>query len=235
MLRPITRTAIPVAPLKSCAAALGLLAALCGAAWSQSAPVFENSSSPLEQEATGPAPVAAEPEPAEIDMQPSRYAGAQLDAYLTARAAALSIKTRTTDPFGLHQDLEAQRVVEEKLDTDQPSRRQAAIPPTPLAEIIKLIRITTIMPREKSFLVGTRSFSEGDEFPIVYQGKSMRVKVMQVGSQKILFRNLDSREDAYLQMDLLPPGMIAGSDKIKPAGMDSPSDNLPLNLGGPTN
>ncbi len=145
------------------------------------------------------------------------------------------MKTRATDPFGLYQDPEAQRVVKQQAVADQPSKRQAAIPPTPLSEIIKFIRITTVMPSLKSFLVGTRSFTEGEEFPLVYQGKSMKMKVMTVSSKKILFRNLDNSEEAVLEMDMLPPGMIAGSDKIKPAGMASPADNLPLNLGAPIN
>lgn len=233
MLNSFYSTTFLAASLKNGVAALGLMAGLCGTAFSQSADIFGSEQPAAEIEEPAPAPAAAEP--AEVDSVPSRYAGAQLESYIAARAAIFSMKTRATDPFGLYQDPEAQRVVKQQAVADQPSKRQAAIPPTPLSEIIKFIRITTVMPSLKSFLVGTRSFTEGEEFPLVYQGKSMKMKVMTVSSKKILFRNLDNSEEAVLEMDMLPPGMIAGSDKIKPAGMASPADNLPLNLGAPIN
>ena len=117
-----------------------------------------------------------------------------------------------------------------KIDSNLPTKRQTALPPTPLKEIIKLIRVTTIMPGEKKFMVGVRTFSESDEFPLLFQDKRMNMKVVEVSPRSILFKNLDNGDTASLETDMLPPGMVAGVDKMQPPGLISPMANLPLVL-----
>lgn len=165
-----------------------------------------------------------------VDDTPSRFAGRDLAGYTASRAAVFSMRNRVTDPFGLHQDPDVKPVVKMATPTS-PTRRQAALPPTPLSEIVKLIRVTTIMPGERKFLVGMRSFSESDEFSLIFQGKKMNMKVVKVSAANILFRNLENGETASLQTKILPPGMVAGSDEIRPPGMVSPLDDVPLELG----
>lgn len=169
-------------------------------------------------------------EPIPVDDKPSRYAGQDIKPYTVSRAAAFSMKSRITDPFGLNQDPTVPPAVK-KVVTSDPSRRQAALPPTPLSDIVKLIRVTTIMPGEKKFLVGVRSFAESDEFSLNFQGKRMRMKIMEVTSRSILFRNLENGETASLETALLPAGMSAGGDKTRPPGMVSALDDVPLELG----
>ena len=150
-------------------------------------------------------------------------------AYTASRAAIFSMRDRATDPFGLNQDPDIKPVVKKSTPTS-PARRQAALPPAPLSEIVKLIRVTTIMPGEKKFLVGMRSFSESDEFSLIFQGKRMNLKVVEVSAANILFRNLENGETASLQTRMLPPGMVPGDDKLQPPGMVSPLDDIPLEL-----
>lgn len=164
------------------------------------------------------------------DKTPSRFVGANVREYTASHATFFSMNRRSTDPFGLNQDPSA-KPAPRKTPTSDPTRRQPAIPPTPLRDIVRLIRVTTIMPGEKKFLVGVRSFSESDEFSLNFRGKRMRMKVVKVSSGSILFRNLETGESASLETGLLPPGMVPGSDMIQPPGLVSPQEDVPLELG----
>lgn len=172
------------------------------------------------------------PAPKPVDELPSRFAGKDIGAYALARAAVFSMSQRETDPFGLNQDPSVKPVVK-RVSNQLPQKRLAALPPTPLADIVRLIRVTTIMPREKKFLVGVREFSEFDEFPLVYQSKRIRMKITEVSATRIVFTNLDNGETATLETGMLPPGMVVGKEALQPAGMVSPVDDLPLDLGSP--
>lgn len=172
------------------------------------------------------------PAPLPVDDKPSRFAGKDISTYTQARAAVFSMVKRETDPFGLHQDPSV-KPAPKKISNQLPEKRLAALPPTPLSDIVKLIRVTTIMPGEKKFLVGVRTFSEGDEFSLLFQSKRMRMKVTEVSATSIVFTNLDNGEKASLETGMLPPGMIVGKGTMRPAGMVSPIDDLPLDLGSP--
>ena len=88
------------------------------------------------------------------------------------------------------------------------------------------------MPGERKFLVGVRTFGQGDVFPLMYNGKTLRVQVMQVSPKQITFKNVETGETGALKLDMLPPGMIAGGGgNSRPPGMISNSDEVPLNLG----
>ena len=216
------------AELIAVAFAMALLLALAPRLQAQSADVFIPK--PDESTAEGSESTKGEVKPEPVDETPSRFAGKDTATYTAARAAVFSMRTRATDPFGLNQDPNVKPVVR-KIETRLPTKRQAALPPTHLSDIVKLIRVTTIMPGEKQFLVGVRSFSEFEEFPLVFRGKKMRMKILEVSAQKILFQNLDNGEKAALMTEMLPAGMIAGGDRMQPPGLVSPLDNLPLELG----
>ncbi len=171
------------------------------------------------------------PAPKPVDNKPSRFAGDDISPYTLSRSAVFSMSRRETDPFGLNQDPNAKPVV--PVPNQPVQKRLAALPPTPLGDIIRLIRVTTIMPGEKKFLVGVRTFSEGDEFSLQFQGKRMRMKVTEVMAKRIIFMNLDNGDTATLETGMLPPGMIAGKGMMRPAGMVLPIDDLPLDLGAP--
>ncbi len=191
-------------------------------------------------EALAPSPKAAgtaekkkTPAPEPVDNKSSRFAGNDISSYTLSRSAVFSMTHRETDPFGLNQDPNVKPP--EKKDPGLPvQKRLAALPPTPLSEIVGLIRVTTIMPGEKKFLVGVRTFSEGDDFFLQFQGKRMRMKITQVSAKKIIFANLENGDTATLETGMLPPGMIAGKGTMRPAGMVSPVDDLPLDLGSPS-
>jgi len=201
----------------------------------QSADIFENRNA-TETGARTSESREKLPPPAPVDTLPSRFAGHDVEPYVAARAAIFSMRNRATDPFGLYQDPNMKPVVRQ-VAANLPSKLQAALPPTPLVDIVRLIQVTTIMPGEKKFLVGVRPFGEGDEFALVFQGKTMNMKVIEVTSKRILFRDLGKGEEAALETGILPPGMLAGGGKaMRPPGMVSPLENVPLQLeSGPPN
>lgn len=170
------------------------------------------------------------PDPQPIEPNPSRYAGDDAENYVLARAAAFSMRDRQEDPFMLPQDSSV-KPEEKKVAPRQTRTRHAALPPTPLSDIVQLIRVTTIMPSEKKFLIGVREFKESEVFPLQYGGKTLQIKVLEVTARRIVFFDIEKKEEATLEMKLLPPGMEAGGEKMQPPGMLLEDEDLPLQLG----
>lgn len=193
----------------------------------QSAEIFENGAA--SEDSSGRSEGKAEVAPEPVTAQPSRFAGTDLEPYTSARAAIFSMRNRQTDPFGLHQDPNVKPV--RKAMAELPTKRRAALPPAPLSDIVTLINVTTIMPRDKKFLVGVRSFSESDEFTLLHRGKSIRLKIVKVSASEIKFRDIRKGEEAILRTGILPPGMVlGGGGSMRPPGMASPADDTPLRL-----
>ena len=177
-----------------------------------------------------PAPMAPKPAQTsalvELPVPPARYAaGGDIDGYIKSLADTFSIGSRTTDPFGQLQDPEA------KPASLRPVVQNAAPaePATPFTSIVPLIQITTVMAREKRFLVGSRSIAEGEQFPINYQGKIISVLVTEVSANQIEFRNVETGETASQKLNALPPGMIPGKNLPAP-GMSPAGANTPLEI-----
>lgn len=160
---------------------------------------------------------------------PSRLISAEsLDAYVALMTASFSIQSRDTDPFGLPQDPNAKPVVQNPVATA--TRRVPQLQATPFADIIRLIVVNTIMPGEKRFLVGTRSITQGQQIPLTFRGRQIRVQVTEVTSQQITFRNIDTGETASRKLDILPVGMTPGSHGITAPGMVLDRPNAPIEL-----
>ena len=208
-----------------------LALALCPASFAQSATNFDTKqitpeSAAQEEPAASPAPVAVAANP---DAGPSRHVGeTNLAAYVQSLSSVFSMRTRATDPFGQFQDPDAKPVIKQTIA--KPTRRTAPTAVTPFAEIIARIQITTIMPGERSFLVGTRSFKQGDRFPIKFRDRDISVEVSDVSARQVEFRSLDSGETANLKLNLVPIGMTPGTGKITPPGMVRDRPNSPLEI-----
>jgi hypothetical protein len=86
------------------------------------------------------------------------------------------------------------------------------------------------MPGEKRFLLGTRSFKQGDIMPLNYRNKQIHALVTEVTSRQISFRNQDSGETAVRKLDMLPAGMTPGSHGISAPGMVPDRPNAPIDL-----
>lgn len=173
--------------------------------------------------AGSPAPNA---KPAQILA--SRYVTAEeLPSYVNSLSEILTIRKRETDPFGQYQDPDAKPVIK---PTVAKIKRFAPAQATPFADIVRLIKVTTVMPSDKSFLIGTRTIKQGDRIPLSFRGKSIKVEIAAVTSRAIEFRNLDNGEHASVSLNLLPVGMTPGNDGITAPGMVADRPDAPINL-----
>ena len=192
-------------------------------------------SQPVGSIAAPPAPPSGldSKEGAEAAIPPSRLVTDEdLPIYIQKLTATFSMKGRTTDPFGRSQDPDAKPVVIARAVSAVQRAPQVQI--TSFTEVVRMIPITTIMPKEKRFLLGTRSIAQGDEVSLRLRGKNIRVQVTTVTSRQIDFRNQETGEKATRKLDLLPPGMTAGAAPATAPGMapdraDAPIDLVPEN------
>jgi hypothetical protein len=209
------------------------------ATWLLFPTVFAQSAANFDTNALAPeAPVAKEGKAAKLIVKdappanttPSRQIGpAELESYVTSLSSVFSSRQRDTDPFGQLQDPDAKPII--RTPVASAAKHAAPVQVTPFADIIRLIVVTTIMPGEKRFLVGTRSIKQGDQIPLSFRGKQIRVQVTEVTSQQIAFKNLESGDVASRKLDMLPVGMTPGNRGISAPGMTLDRPNAPIELG----
>jgi hypothetical protein len=169
--------------------------------------------------------------PVDIELlksKPSRFAVGNIELYINARFSDLSMKDRATDPFGLNQDTSVKAVIRDTKPLN--TAKQSHTASVPLSEIIKLIKVTSIMAKQKSFLSGSDIFKESDEFILPDQGKTRRMKVMSITESQILFQDMDTKEEAALKSEVLPFGMSSGDESFKPAGLVTPGGERIIDL-----
>ena len=207
--------------------------------WVLVASAFAQSSANFDTKTIAPASSTAEegqaakPHPgavaAPVSTTPSRnISDAELKPYIDSVATVFLIRGRTRDPFGQNQDPDAKPVI--KASTPLAVRRSAPAQATPFADIVRLLDVTTIMPGERRFLIGSRSFKLGEVMPLNFRNKPIHVLITEVTSRQIAFRNQDSGEIAVRKLDMLPAGMTAGSHGISAPGMIPDHSNAPIDL-----
>lgn len=174
-------------------------------------------------------PTAAPPS----DIPASRFVGPEaLDPYLAKMLANLAMNGRRLDPLGQIQDPNAKPLITKAPTT---SKGRFPIKATPFTEIIGRIKVTTIMPSEDRFLVGSRSYKKGDRFDVTHKGRKTKVEVTSVEALKIDFKNIESGEVASVKTNLLPPGMKQGADGISAPGMIPDQKNTGIDVDSESN
>lgn len=158
------------------------------------------------------------PEKPLVDPTPSRLVSeSALQAYLQSVSSQFTIQHQATDPFGLYQDPNAKPVI--KKSVAKVARRAAPAQVTPFADVIRLLQIHTVIPREKRFLIDSMTLREGELLSIRHRGRLITAKIVSVSSSRILFQNTASNETASLSLNLMPAGMAAGHDAITAPGL----------------
>lgn len=218
-------------PLAGSILVMALHAITASSALAQSAANFDTKAMapepPAAKEEKAAKPVAKEAAPA--STTPSRQVDpTALESYVASLTSVFSSRERATDPFGQLQDPDAKPII--KTPIAGTTKRAASVPATPFVDIVRLIVVTTIMPGEKRFLVGTRSIKQGDQIPLSFRGKQIRVQVTEVTSQQIAFKNLENGEMASRKLDMLPVGMTPGNRGITAPGMTLDRPNAPIEL-----
>ena len=180
------------------------------------------------QEAATPPPQPAT-EPISPGTPSRNVTPEDLKSHVESLLTVFSIRNRATDPFGQIQDPNARPIVK---PTIAKTRRYTPVQATPFSDIVRLIKVTTVMPAERRFLIGNRSIKQGDRIPIAFRGKNLQVEVAAVNSRQIQFRNLENGETAALKLNMLPAGMSPGNDGITAPGMVPDNPNAPIDLDG---
>ena len=180
---------------------------------------------PAKDKAASPPPKETSP----VNITPSRLVNeADLDTYVESLSATLSMRDRATDPFGQLQDPNAKPVV--RATVAKTPRRVVQVQATPFSDIVRLIKVTTVMPKDKCFLMGSRTIKQGDHINLAFHGKSIRVEVSVVNSQQIDFLNLENNESASVKLNVLPTGMSRGTRSITAPGMTPDRPDAPIEL-----
>ncbi|OYV06244.1 MAG: hypothetical protein CFE26_07335 [Verrucomicrobiales bacterium VVV1] len=170
----------------------------------------------------------AEADAGPVPQIPSRYAGAEVESYVASLNAILAIRSRANDPFGQSQDPAAKPLKPKIVQQNMP--RPIALPSIKFSEVIAKIPVSTVIPGEGRFLVGTRSFLKGDRFPVRYQTHTYNTQILDVTARTILFRNLENGETGSLTLDLMPQGMSKGNQGLLAPGMQPARGDAPLEL-----
>lgn len=223
--------------VSSCGALLVLLAATASAP-AQSAANFEV---PGVSGDAAESPSAAEggqaaSQPKKVlgpaSLTPSRYVTPEdRDAYVSSMYASLLITNHATDSFGQFQDPNAKPVIRKAVK--KAPRRAPVYKPTAFSDIVSLIRVSTVMPAEDKFLIGDREIRLGQQIPVSFRGKEMKIEVVGVSSEEVRFRNIETGESAPLKLNLLPPGMSPGVGGLMTApGMVPQDSRAPIRLEG---
>lgn len=164
-----------------------------------------------------------------IKSQPSRFAVGNVASYTSAHIAGFYMNDKKMDVFGLFQDPNFRPVIKNTPTTTRKGPTHIAA--IPLTEIIKDIKVTTIMFKEKSFLVGDSIYKESEEFSLTtHEGRAKNLKVLKVDPGLIIIKDMDTNEEAPIKINALPPGMETGGEKLKPAGMSSTNEKKHINL-----
>jgi hypothetical protein len=168
-------------------------------------------------------------EPASPSTPSRNVTPEDLKSHVESLLTVFSIRNRATDPFGQIQDPNAKPIVK---PTIAATKRFTPVQATPFSDIVRLIKVTTVMPGERRFLIGNRSIKQGDRLPIAFRGKNLQVEVAAVNSRQIDFRNVENGEIASLKLNMMPAGMSPGNDGITAPGMVPDNPNAPIDLDG---
>ena len=183
----------------------------------------------------GKKPSAPSLPPPEMDRNASRFILPENQAtYLEKMRARTSMSKRITDPFGRYQDPDAAPA---PVAQPGPGGKNGTRPPpqkiAPLQQALANLKVTTIIPGENRFLVGSRSYRKGELIPFKLRGKVMNVEVVSVSSAQIVFRNSETKETATMQINMLPPGMQPGTTLSETPGLFRSQKDAPINLDSP--
>jgi hypothetical protein len=136
---------------------------------------------------------------------PSRnVAPMELESYIQSVAETFQIKDQTVDPFGLAQTLKKGEIADPQAPTEAPQISM------PLADVIKLVPVNMVIPKQQTFRMGNRDVKLGDTLPFTVNGAMVKTQVTEINSLRIAFKNVSTGEVAYRELNSLPPGMSYG-------------------------
>jgi len=166
-------------------------------------------------------------EPSMTPLESRLISDSELEEYIEKLAGSLPMAKQERDPFGAMQDPDA---VPTTPLIEMPDTIVMPEFTTPFEDVVRMINVSTIMPADNRFLIGTRSFGINDVVTFNYQGQSIRARVEAVTSREIRFRNVDSDDVATRTLEIMPAGMSAGGGSRNIPGLIPTGPNVPIDL-----
>ena len=157
----------------------------------------------------------AQPEPkAEFKVMDAKFMTIEERAkWIAEMRTSLPMARRALGPFGYSQTPGA---IVKKVKT-APKRSDE------FSKAIQAFKITAVMPGDDKFVIGAREFKEGEVLPVVFQGKQLRINIVSVQLDYILFKDMNTGEQKKLNMTEMPAGLsrdnkITSVPGVTPAG-----------------
>jgi hypothetical protein len=148
--------------------------------------------------------------------------------FVQKMAAAVSISKRPLDPFCRPQDPDAPPIMPSVGIKSKGA--SASIQSMPFSDVIQRIKINTIHPKDRIFLIGEREYREGGQITLTYRMRKIKADIVSIRSSSIVFRDPESKETATLSMNLLPAGMQGGHQGFQAPGLQRLDPNAPIQL-----
>lgn len=124
------------------------------------------------------------------DVIPSRMVGPdQVEQQIHAFSSRLAIAQRHVDPFGQTQNTEN---VKGGYTCELPPLPPQ--PQMPFAQVVDRIPVAALMPKEKRVMIAGKTYAVGQEFPVKFKGRDVKVEVLKVTGGAVDFRNADTGE-----------------------------------------
>jgi len=124
------------------------------------------------------------------EVTPSRLiAEDQIGQYVDGLNSKLAIGVRQLDPFGQTQNTE--NVKGGYICELPPLPPQ---PQMPFAQVVDRIPVAALLPKEKRVMIAGKTYAVGQEFPVKFKGRDVKVEVLKVTGGAVDFRNADTGE-----------------------------------------
>lgn len=134
-----------------------------------------------------------------------------VEKFIAERKARFLINNHDMDIFGLMQDPQAQPAILPELMQKKVEREQARPKSIPLKKVLTAMDISMIIPSSQKFLVGSRVVRRGEVLPVTFGKHALALRVENVQSDGVVFRNMETGELAKKVMRSLPKGIQRGT------------------------
>ena len=161
--------------------------------------------------------VAASSGAAGAEPVASRLVTTSVDLQLATLRSRMKINASDKGPFGFFQDPEKAATQVINIPGPEVAIKQVA---TPFDDVVQAIPVSVVIPSAQEFVVNSRTFRGGEQFPLVLGSETLTVRVERVRSSGILLKNMNTGVVAEKRMNFLPEGVIESKGgEILPDGI----------------
>lgn len=163
------------------------------------------------------------------NIRGSRFIDRQdYDSYVSSMSESLRITRKGSDPFGNSQDLSVKPAPQVSTLTTN----EVKVDTVPLSELVKRIKVGMIAAGTKKIVVGTQSYGEGDNLPMMFKGKVINLVLTEVSPDRLVFRCVQTGEIVTRESKQPQQGITPATGRVLPKGLSSANQTAPIDVGG---